>query len=258
MLCALAFFSACTESGTAVIQDKQDYTIEDQKFIGNYLSSSIKEDPTKYNVLNANAYQPVYEYLNTMLRSAVITEQVVMREDFTWEVIPIIDHDEPYIYSMPGGKIVISTAMLQFLAHESELLALLSSEIYYADVNIHTPNLRDEFSGIRLGSILLKSDTKNPEDIIDFLHHQSFTENEVVAADRRTIAVMCPFNYDVTSLKGLVDRTQVGAKMNNWNSRRPRPENWQEIFSTEVAKCDNSSTEKFRTRYESIKAQLPQ
>ena len=261
MLCALATLPSCTKSGTAVIQDKQEFTIEDQRVIGDHLVQSIKRDPIKYDVLNANAYAPVYDYLSTMLQTAVITEQVVMREDFHWEIIPIINHEDAYAYSMPGGKIVLSTAMLQYLEHESELLALLSSEIYFADVDLHTATLKDKFSGIRLGSIVLGSDTKNPSDLIDFLREQSFTEEEVAESDRRTISVMCPFNYDVTSLKGLVDRTKstkTGVEMTAWNSKRPRPANWQEMFSTEEAKCDNASSEKFRSRYESIKSQLPQ
>jgi len=53
--------SACTESGTAVIQDKQDYTIEDQVVIGDHLVVAIKNDPTKYDILNANVYGAVYD-----------------------------------------------------------------------------------------------------------------------------------------------------------------------------------------------------
>ena len=56
----LAGFSACTKSGTAVIQDKQDFTIEDQRIMGDHFAKSIKGNPTKYDILNANAYEPVY------------------------------------------------------------------------------------------------------------------------------------------------------------------------------------------------------
>ena len=79
-----------------------------------------------------------------MMKSAVVTEQVALREDFNWEIIPIVNRQERFAYSMPGGKVVISTGMLHYLQNESELLALLSSEIYFTDVDIHTTALRDE------------------------------------------------------------------------------------------------------------------
>jgi len=220
ILVVLATFSACTKSGTAIVQDKQEYTIDDQRTIGDHLSNSIKSNTAEYDIINANAFPEVYDYLNQMLKSAVITEQVVMRDEFTWEIFPLIDEEQAFAYSTPGGKIVISTAMLKSLQYESELLALLSAEIYYTDVDLHTAALRDEFSGIRLGSIALGTDTRDPADLIEFLRNRSFTETEVFEADRRAIAVMCPFNYDVKSLQELVQRTQSGTDMSYWNERR--------------------------------------
>lgn len=247
--------SSCKEGGTStsVIQDKQVYTVQDQSIIGNELSASMKTDAVTYDILNANAYPEVSTYLNTMLNSAVISEHVLSRADFEWEIITMVD-EEPYAYTMPGGKVVISTGILKALQNESELLALLANEIYFTDIDLHTEALRDEYSGIRIGNVALGNSDEDPAELVSFLKYQSFSEEQMIAADQRTVAVMCPFNYDVTSLMSLVERSfDMGA----WQAQRARPENWQEILFAEFESCENTSDERFRSRYMEMIATLP-
>jgi len=258
---ALATLSACTESGTSIIQDKQIYTVEDQKMIGNQLSASMQADAQAFDLLNANAYPEVTTYLETMLNSAVISEHVLNRpssgdhsEGFDWEIITMIDDEEAFAFSMPGGKIVVSTAILKALQAESELLALLSNEIYFTDIDLHTEALKDEYSGIRLGNIAIGNTDDDASELIYFLKDQIFTEEQMLAADRRTVDVMCPFNYDVTSLMTLIERT---TDMGQWQTKRPRPQNWQEMLLVEFENCENESNEKFRSRYLEMISTLP-
>jgi len=207
---ALATLSACTESGTSIIQDKQIYTVEDQKMIGNQLSASMQADAQAFDLLNANAYPEVTTYLETMLNSAVISEHVLNRpssgdhsEGFDWEIITMIDDEEAFAFSR----------------------------------NIAIGNTDDDAS-----------------ELIYFLKDQIFTEEQMLAADRRTVDVMCPFNYDVTSLMTLIERT---TDMGQWQTKRPRPQNWQEMLLVEFENCENDSNEKFRSRYLEMISTLP-
>lgn len=255
LVSAMVIVSACTEGGTSIIQDKQVYTIDDQEVIGDHFSQTIKSDPAAYDLLNANAYPEVSEYLNTIFRSAVISEHVTTRADFTWELLPLID-DEVYAYSMPGGKVVISTGMLKTLQFESELMAILSHEIYYTDINLHTVALKDEYSGIRMGSISLGNDDDS-SDLIQFLKDQSFSESEVMNADVRAISVLCPFNYDINSLQYLVNRSVQLSDMSVWMDQRPRSDDWELMISAEVERCGSDSDERFYSRYQDMIATLP-
>lgn len=261
----LVNFSACTKEGssTSVIQDKQVYTIEDQRIIGNHLAASMKADAETYDILNANAYPEVTTYLETMLNSAVISEHVLNRPtssgstqtalQFNWEIITMEDV-ESYAYSMPGGKVIVSTGILKTIQSEAELFALLSNEIYFTDIDMHTEALKDEFSGIRLGSIALGNTDDTGAELIDFLKERSFTEEQMLAADRRTVAVICPFNYDTNSLSSLIERT---VQMGVWHQQRPRPENWQEMLSVDFENCENDTNEQFRSRYIEMISTLP-
>ena len=257
--------ASCTKEGssTSVIQDKQVYTVQDQIVIGNQFSAAMKADPETFDILNANAYPEVTNYLNTMLNSAVISEHVLNRPSagtqeggFDWEIITLIDED-PYAYSMPGGKVVVSSGILKALRSESELLALLSNEMYFTDIDMHTEALKDEYSGIRIGNIALGNSDADVVELITFLKDQSFTEEQMLAADRRTIAVMCPFNYDVESLMSMIERSQGSQAMDRWQSQRPRPENWNELLNTEIELCSNNSNEQFRSRYLEMTSTLP-
>jgi len=260
--CLIFTISACNDpdSLTSVIQDKQEYTIEDQKVIGDAMATAMKTDAQTFDILNANAFPEVSHYLNTMLNSAVISEHVLNRPSsgteevgFDWEIITMVD-EASYAYSMPGGKLVLSTGLLKTLQYESELLALLSNEIYFTDIDVHTEALKDEYSGIRLGNIALGNTDNEIAELIYFLKDQSFTEDQMMAADRRTVAVMCPFNYDVTSLMSLIERSQG---QSGWHTQRPRPQNWQEMLFIEFENCANTSTERFRSRYEEMISTLP-
>lgn len=254
----IALVASCTkqESSTSLIQDKQVYTIDDQNTIGNHFADAIKSDPETFDMLDAETYSEVTSYLNTMLNSAVVSQHVLNRgeeDGLDWEIMTVVD-EESYAYTMPGGKVVLSTGILKAIQNESELLALLSNEMYFTDIDLLTGALKDEYSGIRIGNITLGNTDDEAVELITFLKELSFTEEEMLAADQRTISVMCPFNYDTSSILTLIERS---SNMGIWQSQRPRAENWQEMLSLEIENCDNSSDEIFRSRYLEMTSTLP-
>ena len=257
MLCLMLSSTACEKSGpNAVLKDLQEFTIADQKNIGDNLSNTLTSNPERYDILNSNAYPEVSEYLNTIFESVILTEYVSLRNDFNWEFIPIVDDEKVYAFSMPGGKLVISTGMLRYIDNESELFSIIAHEVFYTDTDLLTSSLREEFGGVRMGSVALGSD-RDSEDIIEYLLERTALKSEVHAADMYAVDLMCPFNYDIYSMESLIVRSKNDSRAQEWYYQRPRNETWESEFTQKMTSCKSTEGERFQDRYHSFKGLLP-
>ena len=104
------------------------------------------------------------------------------------------DEETAMAFTAPGGKFFISTGMLKFLESESELMALMASEIFYTDRDYLTTLLKDEYGGVMMGDIIFGYDVPEIKDIALFLKSVSFGPETVSQADKTALEILCPFN----------------------------------------------------------------
>lgn len=249
-------FGACGPDGPndVVVKDLENLTLDEQIMFGEVLVEEMRSNPSTYNILNGNAYSEIYTYLNDLLTTVVVTEQILLRNTFDWEIIPLED-ESVYSYTMPGGKLVISTGFLKFFQSEAELVSLIAHELYYTDNNLLTDPMIDEFDGVDLGDVILGKGVNIP--VIDYLKHHTFTQAEVMAADLHTLDLLCPFNYDISSLTSLINRATNEMHEDSWIDNRPRMDEWSVSFQEATAQCATPDGDTYRSRYIEMMAQLP-
>ena len=249
--------AGCTDVGEVVHVDKQEFSFDDQVIIGQNIADYILSDPTSFPIVNANAYPEAYAYLNSLHKSVITTEQVTARNKFRWEIFPINNQDEAFAFTVPGGKFYISTKLLKFLNSESELMAIMASELYYTDRDYLTTNIKEEFGGVMLGDILFGYEVPEIKEIAIYLKDLTISPEIVELADLTALEILCPFNYNIESLSALIDRSYNNYDSISWIRQRPRSDSWRAILDNKANACTTSNGENFRSRYEKFKSWLP-
>ncbi|MBT8218574.1 MAG: hypothetical protein KJP00_02035 [Bacteroidia bacterium] len=257
LLSLIILIAGCTDEGDIVHVDKQEFSLDDQLILGDYVADYISGDPLNFPLVNANAHPQVYDYLNSIFRSVVLTEQIQTRNKFRWEIFPIEDDNSALAYTAPGGKFFITTGMLQFLETESELMSIMASEIYYTDRDYLTSMIKDEYGGVMMGDIIFGYEVPEIKDIALFLKDAAFSPEVVSQADKTALEILCPFNYDMESLGRLIERSYKNKEQVQWIQKRKRADTWPTILRAKVSDCPSSSGQRFRARYQEFKSLLP-
>jgi len=198
--------SSCERRDRVDERELDEFSVKDNLVIGETIKSQIKKMPEIYPVLDEKKYQKAYTYLNALLQTLKLTSKVKHRNQFDWEVIILHDDRIKTAFTLPGGQIYIYTGLLKFLNAEHELMAVLGNEIAYADKEIISYLLKDEYGGVLLGNITLGKDIPELPEIARELPSLEFSEEMVFDADEFAIQLICPFQYDISGLKGFVQR----------------------------------------------------
>ena len=231
------FTFSCRPEGEVVRANIQNFLPEDQAKIGNTLSWHITKNPTTYNIYRPERNQELYMYLNTVLSTIVNTMTVVNRDVYSWEIFVLRDDEVESAFTLPGGKIYITSGFLRFLENEGQLISLLSHEMCYADHSLAMNKLQEEFSGLVLGDIVFNNPISEEDLMIDWLQSQAYSELKVKQADLYSIDLLCPFEYDPSSIaKVLMNVTDENFPL-EWQITRPRYEGRIDTIMTRSIAC---------------------
>lgn len=224
-ICCL-FFMACEKPDEKVIhENKEEFTTEEQIEIGENLSRLMEMHSGIHNELSDIEYREFYEYINTILATIVNTNMVESRNDFDWKAIILKDDERKAAFSIPGGKIYITTGLLKLLSGENELFSLLAHEVYYAESGAVLEAMKTEYGIIPVNDLELGTDSQNAIDIAATIQNLEYTSSIVGQADQFVVEVICPFQYDALGLKSLVEKATAIPGSIQWLDTRPGPEN---------------------------------
>jgi len=253
------FLSSCRENdnGRVVRVDYEELTVEQQAHLGYELSLAIAEDSVNFYILDEEVYEPIFIYTNLLLSNVINTSLVENRTIFDWEVIILKGDERKSSFSTPGGKIYIYTGMLKFLQTEHELASLLAHEIYLIEQGITSDALIDEFTGDLIGRVILGHDEPEIPQITQWLRDYTYAQEDVLEADNFTVDLICPFQYDVTGIKSILQRSQESIPMPLWVEHRPGDvEPRIQRVSQKAATCKEDGAN-FADRYQGIIGKLP-
>ena len=199
------FSFSCRPEGEVVRADLQSFTVAEQAKIGGELAKHITAFPNIYNLYRPAQNQKIYAYLNDVLNTIVNTKTVVNRDVFDWDIFIVREEESMSAFTLPGGKIYITSAFLKFIKSEAQLISVLSHEMCYADHNIAMSKLQENHSGLILGDIVFDNPVEEKDEIIGTLMKEEFSVNEVRQADLYSIDIMCPFNYEADGIFTLLN-----------------------------------------------------
>ncbi len=100
-----------------------------ERDLGNILFQEIIDNPNVYPFLSFSDYPEVYAYLNQALQ--MVETRTDIRDFYGWEVLVLDDDEIQNAYTLPGGKILLTTGLLKYLDGEHQLIELLAHEAYY-------------------------------------------------------------------------------------------------------------------------------
>jgi len=177
------------------------------------------------------------------------TSAVENRKTFDWDV-HIINDPSKNAFILPGGHLFIYSGLIKYLQTESELVAILGHEIAYADQGLVLEVIRKEYGDVTISSLCSNNATDKLPAIAESFPDLTYKERTVLAADAVSISLICPFQYDASSLKRVIrkaDQDQIKWIQSKGGSIPKRMENINQL----IADCgiDESTFEERYTNY---------
>ncbi len=254
----LCLFSvACEKPEDKVLhENREEFTVEEQASIGNNLSRLMGLHSNIYNKLSVDENEEFYEYINTILATVVNTAQVETRNDFGWQVIILKDDEKKAAFSIPGGKVYITTGLLKAIEGENELFSLLAHEVYYAEKDAVLQLMIEEYGVIPVNDLALGTDSQHAIDIARSIQDIVYSPETVSKADNFVMELICPFQYNALGLKSFIERIKMNFDSISW--LETRPSSLSRInFIEEKANACGAEEPTFAERYEYKKGLLP-
>ncbi len=236
LLLLLISFSACQDDNLGDFNPI--LTAKDERDLGNALVARMKANTAinGYVPLSRTDYPEAYEYIDLAMTMVLI--QTEIRDKFNWEVI-ILDDDSTFnAFSLPGGKIFITTGFLKFLTGEHQLIAILAHEAYYLDrldqtgwqYLSHTMQvLRERYGsdeGTQYFTQILDNGTdreSNADAILEDINTLAYECEDVELADEFSMNMMCEnYLYTLEGLEQLIDSVRESLLYDfEWLNIRP-------------------------------------
>ncbi len=251
-------FTSCKKDGDKVVyQFKEDFTLEDRKDIGSIIKTSIEENPSEFPLLDKAVYKEFNIYLNQHLGAITNTITVKTREVFDWDVTVIQNDEMEIVFSAPGGHLFISTGILKFIKNESQLIALLAHEVNYAENEILMNKMFEEYEAKDMSNILFGRADDILPSVGPWLRDLAFSKEEVLDADAFGIELICPFNYQATGIKSIIELALESNQEMEWLNTRPSDASRISVIENIAIECSDDETPTGEERYQSFINKLP-
>lgn len=258
LLGLVIFFSACRNQADDVVHiNKEDFNAEEQVQIGLHLKEAIYENPSHFKVLNKATYSQFYSYVTTLVETFTNTPNVKNRDIFNWDITIIEDDMSTAAFITPGGHIFIYTGLLKFLSAENQLSSIIAHEISYADHDYVIEQLKSEYGGEMLGDVLLGNDIPELLNMAFSLKDLDYTDEEILNSDSYSVELMCPFQYDATGIKSIIEKANATDANIHWLISKECDTEARVANITEMAATCGEEDPTFAERYEYYKAMLP-
>ena len=203
---SIFLFSSCEKPDEVISIDIDEFTPEHQVTIGKNMKERILELPTIYPLLSKNSHECAYDRPEELFRTLVNTATIQNRKTFNWELHIIDNENIQNAFTLPGGYVFIYTGLLKFANTESELLAILGSEIVYADKEYTLNTLKASYGKLVLSDLSLGKKVPALTEIVTDLPMMEYEEEIVLQADSILLSIICPFRYDAAGLKNFVEQ----------------------------------------------------
>ena len=243
-------FLSCEKPDEVISIDIDEFTPEHQVTIGKHMKERMLEMPTVYPLLGKNSHECAYERPEELFRTLVNTATIQNRKTFNWELHIIENEDIQNAFTLPGGYVFIYTGLLKFAKTESELLAILGSEIVYADKEYTLNTLKASYGKLVLSDLSLGKKVPTLTEIVTDLPLVEYEEEVVLQADSILLSIICPFRYDAAGLQNFVE--QATAANIDWINSKKGAVDQRILQMKELTIYCGHSEATFEERYQSF------
>lgn len=220
LLITILFLASCRKSSKVISVVKDDYTIQEQKNLGNALD---QEYQSKFDILAEEDYPDAYSYLSTLFEMIIHTPSVGLRDSLDCRVQIIHADDEYRIFVSPSGKLYVSTGLLQNLNAENQIVALMSHQVYYLESGEAFNLVKDKNDAIEVGKVVLGDESTQIRSMANTLLISSYPSGVVQLADEFQVNLLCPFKYNTTGMIDAFHQTKIFSSLDKtmpWSNKR--------------------------------------
>ncbi len=223
-----------TIAGCSKDKDLNFFSVKQDIEFGAQLDSTILANPAEYPVLSRTQYAQAYNYLETMLKDILKSEEILYKDKFVWKVT-IINSDVVNAFAAPGGYLYFYTGLLKYLDNGAQLAGILGHEVAHTDRRHSTEAMTKEYGFSVLISILLGNEPTQMEQILaslalngTVLAYSRKNENEAdqysvfYAADTRYYH---PLGVSIFFKKMISEQNTEGTGIPDFLSTHPSDEN---------------------------------
>lgn len=230
----IMLFSSCENTG--IENFNPPITAKNEKDLGNKLVKVMQENPATFPILKRTDYPQAYQYLDEIMRMVEVKTDI--RSKLDWEII-ILSDSAMHVFTLPGGKIIITTGFLKFLHSENQLFSVIAHEAYYAN-RIDQSRKEDHSPVMKLltkggESPYLNTGTKIFLDVIrdggsqavtmvNNIRNLQYEPWEVLVADKFSLDVICGnYLYSAYGIKEIILNVEQNNAINQfeWFEKKP-------------------------------------
>lgn len=210
-------------------------TATNEKDLGDALVQVAWNNPSAFPILDKNEYSEAYDYMASIMRMVEVKTEI--RDKYDWEVLILEDDESLNAFTLPGGKIFITTGFMKFLNAEHQLFALVAHEAFYADridrtgqseLSLMMQKLKEDDKygalGTRVFIDVIGGNTAEGEAMIQFARTAKFEPYEVLNADDFSLDLICNnFLYSAKGIKEMIIKVESNESITEfaWFDNKP-------------------------------------
>lgn len=187
-----------------------------ERDLGDALYETVLDNPNLFPILNKNEYEEVYDYVSGIMRMVEVKTQI--RDRFQWEILVYHDDSSRNAFTLPGGKIFITTGFLKFLTSEHQLFSLIAHEANYTDridqtgqgeLSLVMQKLKEHEKygslGTRIFIDVINGNTNEGVNMVMATMSMEYEPLEVLESDRFALDLICNnFLYSAKGIKEMI------------------------------------------------------
>lgn len=207
---------AVRDSATAVSRSFEDFTPEQEYYIGRSVGATILD---QYETYDAEA---VNRYLNKLGQSLALASD--RPELFAGYRFQVLDSQELNAFATPSGLVFVTRGMLNLAESEAEVAAILAHEIGHIEHKhglkaIRASRINTALTSVALTSVQVASDSEIAEltetfegtinDITSSLVNSGYSRGAEREADRTAVKILRRVGYDPYALRRVLEGMQA-------------------------------------------------
>ncbi len=236
------------------------FSLEDDKELGLQLKNEIESNPSEYPLLDSVLYADVYQYLYDMRDKILASDEILYKDEFSWE-LKIIDDDQTLnAFAAPGGYIYIYTGLMKYLDSEEQLAGVMGHELAHADRRHSSRQLTKKYGITTMLSVAFGNDPGLLTEVASGLLALKYSRNFEAEADEYSVKYLCSTEWEADGAADFFVKLEAesqGGSTPAFMSTHPDPANRIEDITAlkEEEGCSGTATNE--AAYQTIIAQLP-
>ncbi len=237
-------------------------SVADDVKLGRDVDEQIRNTPAEYPILPKADYPIAYGHMERIFNDILVSDKVVYKTEFPWEVKIIQRDDVLNAFCTPGGFVYVYTGLIKYLDSEDHLAGIMGHEIAHADLRHTSRQLTQTYGYDILIKVVLGNDANSLVTIASGLKDLTYSRSFESESDAKSVEYLSGTNYQCNGAAGFFEKLEAdpntsGPRPPQWLSTHPSPENRIRDINTKAQTVGCNTTPLNPMSYQEFKNSLP-